>query len=669
MKDNLNNWNLRFITLFTSFLLICSYSLAQSPYGYSQKWFFSRNAGLNFTNGTGALVNGTFLGGGQVNGLAQEASSTITDTSGNVIFYSDSYRIYNGNHTLSATGIRGGTSATDGCAIVPLPGSATRFVLVTAAVDPGGGGDQSGVVATDATRGVHYYLIDKTGLNTATIAAGPTQLSPVGANTEQLCIAPNGDGTGYWIIIYNVSFGRFDCYPITSAGVSGTPVSTTPSPTNYGFQWQGTIKVSKCGTRIANVGWNGRVLTYNFNSTSGVVGTNIDDQTIASPNHNLYGCEFSPDGSKLYFTCLGSANSRLFQLNVGSGSAPTVLASGSATFEYGTLQLGPDNLIYVAKATDNATPAYVGVISNTNTGGVGNFSATGILINAGPGSLPNGYRGMANQPLLNPFLSIEKAISASPDCGDVQFWRPFRNYNRQEVGTVNNSEEWEFYAGQGFQTGRGKTPTFEYTTEGLKTIRVRVTDNTCNKVWTATTTLTISCPGLPVTWLNFEVFKTGEGVMLYWGTAMEKNNERFDVMRSSDGINFTKIGSVEAIGNSNETNNYQFMDQSPIDGIVYYKLIQRDFDGTNSSSDVRSIGEPSDNVVLVSPNPSSSHFNLLVHNPSHLVVIDALGRVVYESDLSNDEGVHSFGHDLPTGNYILKLITADDVQVEKLIKH
>src|SRR5690606_35989287 len=47
---------------------------------------------------------------------------------------------------------------------------------------------------------------------------------------------------------------------------------------------------------------------------------------------------------------------------------------------------------------------------------------------------------------------------------------------------------------------------------------------------------------LPVEMLYFDVEKNGTDALLQWGTASEKNNDRFEIERSLDGVDFKSIG-------------------------------------------------------------------------------------------------------------------------------
>lgn len=89
---------------------------------------------------------------------------------------------------------------------------------------------------------------------------------------------------------------------------------------------------------------------------------------------------------------------------------------------------------------------------------------------------------------------------------------------------------------------------------------------------------------LPVSWLDFNGLVRNKSIELVWRTAQEINSKYFEVLKSKDGVDFDSIGKVEAAGNSNLVNAYQFLDNSPALGNNYYKLKQVDIDGSFSFS-------------------------------------------------------------------------------------
>ena len=84
---------------------------------------------------------------------------------------------------------------------------------------------------------------------------------------------------------------------------------------------------------------------------------------------------------------------------------------------------------------------------------------------------------------------------------------------------------------------------------------------------------------LPVTLIDFKGDCDNKGIQLNWSTASEKDNQRFVVERSEDGINFKRIGEIPGSVSTNNIKHYFFNDQNPNAGLNYYRLKQQDFNG------------------------------------------------------------------------------------------
>src|SRR5690606_12895557 len=89
---------------------------------------------------------------------------------------------------------------------------------------------------------------------------------------------------------------------------------------------------------------------------------------------------------------------------------------------------------------------------------------------------------------------------------------------------------------------------------------------------------------LPVKLIDFTATSKPGGVELNWISAAEINSDYFGVEKSTDGVNFTEIGQVEAAGNSTVTTNYTFFDGQARDGDNFYRLKMVDNDLSYSYS-------------------------------------------------------------------------------------
>ncbi|HRG07082.1 MAG TPA: hypothetical protein PLJ08_00780, partial [Cyclobacteriaceae bacterium] len=81
---------------------------------------------------------------------------------------------------------------------------------------------------------------------------------------------------------------------------------------------------------------------------------------------------------------------------------------------------------------------------------------------------------------------------------------------------------------------------------------------------------------LPVELLSFTATAENEKVNLKWVTASELNNDFFTVQHSTDGVEFTSLGNVNGQGTKQSATTYNFVDDSPMAGINYYRLKQTD---------------------------------------------------------------------------------------------
>lgn len=118
---------------------------------------------------------------------------------------------------------------------------------------------------------------------------------------------------------------------------------------------------------------------------------------------------------------------------------------------------------------------------------------------------------------------------------------------------------------------------------------------------------------LPIELTNFSAKVNNENIELSWTTLSEKNNSHFIIQRSIDMVNYDNIAWVNGAGNSTQALTYSYIDEQPIIGTAYYRLLQVDFDGTFTLYDWTSVyysnpeamDEPFD--VKIYPNPGNQN--------------------------------------------------------------
>jgi len=158
---------------------------------------------------------------------------------------------------------------------------------------------------------------------------------------------------------------------------------------------------------------------------------------------------------------------------------------------------------------------------------------------------------------------------------------------------------------------------------------------------------------LPVTLLSFDAVGRTNKVDLQWKTGTERENNRFVVERSSDGIHFYPIGTVA--GNGNRGGTYTFTDHQPLNGVSYYRLKQVDNDGTFAHSKIASVKRGAAAQMQVYPNPGKGVF-VVNHPPAataqKLLLYNAYGALL--GFKMTVPGTHQTTFDLshlPAGSY------------------
>jgi hypothetical protein len=139
---------------------------------------------------------------------------------------------------------------------------------------------------------------------------------------------------------------------------------------------------------------------------------------------------------------------------------------------------------------------------------------------------------------------------------------------------------------------------------------------------------TASCSPLPVSLLYFKAKQEGNNVILNWSTAWEKDNAGFIVQRSSDGLQFYTLNEIPSAA-CQQNCSYTYTDHNTNSGKVYYKLIQKDLDGTLTTIG-SAIIEMNSNILaeMVYPQPASDvlHVELKDNLPVNVKLVDVTGR-------------------------------------------
>lgn len=311
---------------------------------------------------------------------ATHGCTSVADAAGSILFYSKGDTVWNKNHQVMANGTglygwpQGGWQT---CLTVKQPGNNNiYFVFTQRATTP---------VPNTTIYGVHYSIIDMSlaaGNGSVTLKNVPLY---TGGCTTALSAVRHCNGTDIWLMCHEAFNTKFRAYLVTAAGVNTTAVlSVTGILFNPPFAG-GYMKFSPDGKRLAYInqqlGSGMSLELYDFNNLSGVLSNSM---TILNtvPGDYMYGCEFSPDGSKLYSTS-GAQNNKAYQWDLCAGNSTAIVASQytltgpTTTVASLSMQRAPNGKIYIAMVNQ----PFLDVINNPNLAGAAcNYVSAGQSI-------------------------------------------------------------------------------------------------------------------------------------------------------------------------------------------------------------------------------------------------------------------------------------------------
>ena len=169
---------------------------------------------------------------------------------------------------------------------------------------------------------------------------------------------------------------------------------------------------------------------------------------------------------------------------------------------------------------------------------------------------------------------------------------------------------------------------------------------------------------LPIKLSAFNASRENNKVKLEWTTASEQNNDRFEILRSSDGRSWKPVANIKGHGTTAISTNYKAYDESPLNGINYYIIRQYDVDGHSYQSDVKFVRmQVTKSIISVYPNPAHAAINFSVANKTasnvEATLTNVNGKVVHRENFSNipanSTNKLSLQHQPVPGIYILKL--------------
>lgn len=173
---------------------------------------------------------------------------------------------------------------------------------------------------------------------------------------------------------------------------------------------------------------------------------------------------------------------------------------------------------------------------------------------------------------------------------------------------------------------------------------------------------------LPLTLLSFQAVKSEGQVNVKWETANEINTAGFEIERSNNASNFSKIGYVLADKSAGYKASYYFKTgHAPVTMGRYYRLKMIDADGTFAYSKIVTVldGETPEGYTVY-PNPAAGEVVTLESSEGghvlDLTVFDITGTIRYQTkkQADNQRALQIPVKDLPgNANYFIRITTSE----------
>jgi gliding motility-associated-like protein len=320
---------LKNLLLFCLFPL-CNFLFAQNEYNI---WYFGNKAGISFNT-----ASPTAITDGSLNSI--EASSSICDKSGKILFYSNGDTVWNRLHQYMKNGISpifyDHATSSQGAVIVKKPNSDSLYYIFCPQSDP----------SREIDHYMRYWLIDMSkdnGLGEAIKINEPLFKEPM----EGVAIAQHANDTDFWVGAIDYTTGKFNCMR-TRNGELDSIVTTDLgiiSSLYFCSKFSPDSKILLSQRDYGPDGYSSFIYLHHFNNETGVLSDKL--QILTSGNLNM-AMEYSHNSNYLYIT---NGQGELIQYDLSIWDKNIIEQSASIIYhdpnrEIMGMQLGPDKKIY-----------------------------------------------------------------------------------------------------------------------------------------------------------------------------------------------------------------------------------------------------------------------------------------------------------------------------------
>lgn len=175
---------------------------------------------------------------------------------------------------------------------------------------------------------------------------------------------------------------------------------------------------------------------------------------------------------------------------------------------------------------------------------------------------------------------------------------------------------------------------------------------------------------LPVAMYNFNATLEKAVAVLTWYTAVELNNNHFEVEKSINGTDFTVIEPfIKGAVNSSSINKYRYVDKDLNAPVLYYRIKQVDLDGNINYSGIVSLETTEEADIMFSPNPVRDLISIRFTSPAPatIEVMDISGKIYYSGEHTSKEvGIQA--ESFPNGVLLVRIQQNGMIITKRILK-
>ena len=334
-------------------------------------WFFGQKSAINFNGGTSV----TFLNGSNMS--TPEGCASYDKNNTTPLFYTNGEKVWSwqtGSIIANGNNLNGSMNSCQSSLFYMPSKSDTLYLFTTD--------------AHNGNNGLSFHKFGQTSPGSYDLLY--TNISLLPSSTERMTLTNHCDKKSMWLIVHQWNSNAFYSYKINEDSLEPSPVITNMGSVHSGnsLNAKGCMKVSSDGTKLALAKMSaGQVELFHFDNIHGT----LSDPILLTGISNAYGVEFSSNGDILYISTV-TGDIIQYSLSVWNASAiqNSKYTVSSQAQLLGSLQIGPDNMIYVAKDND----FYLGRIEIPGSMGAScTYNPTAIYLNGNKGEagLPQVY--------------------------------------------------------------------------------------------------------------------------------------------------------------------------------------------------------------------------------------------------------------------------------------